>query len=95
MQEDKRMRLIIKVFMVLVAPVFSFAAYNPIEMGYEQPQSVLEILSLKCDTNSLGYVLGLMEAHGFTVLNISCNDNYEPRWLINYCNARTSVDEPV
>ena len=79
------MRLIIKVFMVLIAPVLSFAAYSPIELGYcEEPDYVFEVLSLKCDTQMLGYIIATLERTGCKILSISCNESVNQIWIINY-----------
>jgi hypothetical protein len=54
-----------------------------------EPQ--FEVLTLKSDTNTLGYVLALLDIHGFTVLSVSCISLEEPRWTVNYCQTRWSL----
>lgn len=89
------MRKIVNVFMVCMLPFLScFSAYSPLEMGAYDDRS-FEVQSLKCDTNTLGYVLGLLDIHGFTILSISCNEPEEPKWVVNYCATRWSLPGPI
>lgn len=79
------MRHIVKVFMGIMFPLLSWTAYSPIELGYyEEPESFFEVLSLKCDTQMLGYIIANLERTGCKILSISCNESVGQIWVINY-----------
>lgn len=49
-------------------------------------ESTLEILTVKCEHQILGYVLAALERHGFKLISISYNETIDSVWVVNYSN---------
>jgi hypothetical protein len=55
----------------------------------------IEVLSLKCDTQSLGYILGSLYNREFRILGVICKYTEEPKWVIKYCKPMIDLEDPI